>query len=249
MNRKLLLACCAAALFAIPIPAQAVVIDAFSEDLPPNPDLPVAGYTMLFIGSRCDGGSCPPGTIVTHTGTDVAVQSGLAGVLGGNRKTTLTEVSGSCNVNIIGSFNALTFNHDAGATKGILDLDYGETQDLNADLDAFAATGIEFEISGDGDDSNPVRPIICTITVTSARGTGSETTASAQQTLIADGNYLFPFTSFSGVDFNDVDRIQIRFDTSQQFGAIDFAVFTISTDEQPTPVETTSWGAIKALHD
>ena len=82
---------------------------------------------------------------------------------------------------------AFAGSHPSRATKGILDLDYGEAIDLNADLTPFAATGMEIEINGDGDDSNPVRPIICTVTATSGRGTPGEVTVGVQQTLIADG--------------------------------------------------------------
>jgi hypothetical protein len=239
----------AATCLLVPSSAPAVILDTFLQPLPPHPDLPVSQRTILWMGSRCDGNACPPQLIVNHSGVDEADQSGLAGVLGGNRKTTLTEVSGNCNVNIIGSIGALTFNHDAGATKGILDLDYGETVNLDADLTVGASTGIEIQIAGDGDDSVPVRPILCTITVTTGRGTPAETTVAAGQTLIADGIYLFPFATFAGADFADVDRVRVRFDTSQQFGAIDFAVYPIRTDETPVPVRAMTWGGLKARHD
>jgi hypothetical protein len=249
MKLRYALCLAAACLMIAPVAASAVVIDSFSNSLPPNPDLPLSGHPILFMGTRCDGGACPPNPLVTHTGTDVADQTGLSGVLGGNRKTTLTEVSGSCNVNIVGSFGAATFNHDAGATKGIMDLDYGETVDLNADLTPVAATGIEIEIAGDQDDSNPVRPIYCTVTATSGRGTPGEATDSHQLILISDGVHLFTFASFSGVDFTDVDRLQVRFETSQQFGAVDFVIYPIRTNETPVPVQLTSWGALKTRHE
>ena len=230
-------------LLAAPGLAGAVIIDAFTDPYPPNPLLPVSGRQIIFVGSTCDGGACPPNAIVSNPVSDSADQGGLAGVLGGNRYAQINHVAGTANSNIVPTYG-FTYNHNAGASS-LLDLDYGRTVDLSADLTVNAATG--FEISVAGDMYAGPRPIPCTFTVTSGRGTGSEATASLTQDLVADGAYTFPFASFAGVDFTDVDRIQVRFDASA-VSAVDFAVFYIETNEPPTPVENSTWGRIKTQY-
>ena len=235
----------ATGLFLLSPAALALPIDSFIDDFPPNPDLPLSGRAMIFVGTTCDGGSCPPNPIVTHT-TDFADQVGLPGVMGGARRADIFQTVGTANSLIAGTVGVLTFNHNAGASA-ILDLDYGAVTDLDADLTFGAATALEFDMSGDMGASVPTRPVPCTITVTSGRGTPGETTTSAAQDLIFDGLYSYPFASFAGVDFTDVDRIQIRFDASL-VNAVDFAVFAIHTNEVPVPVEDTTWGRLKALY-
>ena len=41
--------------------AQAVTIDAYTDLFPQNPDITAPGYNLIFVGSMCDGGACPPG--------------------------------------------------------------------------------------------------------------------------------------------------------------------------------------------
>ena len=223
--------------------AGAVTIDDLSDQFPPNPDLPVSGRAIIFVGYKCDGSACPPGAMVTHSGSDAAFQSGLSGVLGGEREAVIHEVTGTADAGIWGPGNVISFNHNAGASA-ILDLSYGVSVELNADLTAGMATALIVEVLS-GDMYAGPRPVHCTITVTSGLGTGSETTASQTVDLIDETQYEFPFTGFAGVDFTDVDRISYRFDASD-YTSVDFSIGPLRTDEQVVGVEQSTWGSIKS---
>lgn len=223
----------------------AVTIDDLSDQFPPNPDLPVSGRPVIFVGYKCDGSACPPGVMVTHTGSDAAYQTGLAGVLGGEREAVIYEVTGTADAGIWGPGNVISFNHNAGASA-ILDLFYGVSAELNADLTAGMATALIVEVLS-GDMYAGPRPVHCTITVTSNLGTGSETTASQTLDLIDETEYEFPFTGFAGIDFTDVDRISYRFDASD-YTSVDFSIGPLRTDEEMVGVEDTTWGAIKSQY-
>jgi hypothetical protein len=247
MQRKLLVrnafSCLVAGLvFAIVPAVQAVTIDAFTDPFPPNPDLPVGGYELIFVGSMCDGGACPPGTMVSHLVNDVAYQTGLAGVLAGERYAEIAYVAGTANGVVFNGF--LSHNHNAGA-KSILELKYGTTVDLNANLTLFEGTRLEINVV-DGDMYAGPRPVPCTITVTSGRGTPAQATASKTLSLINAGVYAYPFTSFPGVDFTDVDMITVRFDSSA-YTSVDYAIGPFRTDGETVPVESATWGRIKSM--
>ena len=247
MQRKLLLckalALIAAGLIVSSVPAvQAVTIDAFTDLFPQNPDITTPGYNFIFVGSMCDGGACPPGVMVNHLVNDVAYQTGLAGVLGGERRAEITYVVGTANADIFNGFMA--HNHNAGA-KSILELKYGMTVDLNANLTLFEGTRLEINVV-DGDMFAGPRPVPCTITVTSRRGTPAQATASKTLSLVNPGVYAYPFTAFPGVDFTDVDMITVRFDSSA-YTSVDYAIGPFRTDGETVPVESATWGKIKSM--
>lgn len=227
--------------FVAPAVVDAVTIDSFTDLLPSNTDLPVSGLPVVFVGTMCDGGGCPPGLLVSHLMFDAASQSGLGGVLGGDRYTEITYVAGTANAVVYGG---MSFNHSAGASA-VLELRYGMTVDLEANLTAYSGTRLEINVLS-GDMYAGPRPVPCTITVTSSRGTPQESTASASQDLIGDGLYMYPFSSFPGVDFTDVDMISVVFDTSR-VSAVDFSIGPFKTDGETVPTQPTTWGHIKSL--
>ncbi len=224
--------------------AHAVTIDNFTNEFPPNPDLPSVLWPIIFVGSMCDGNSCPPGNMVSNLVSDDAYQTGASGVLGGERYALITYVVGTANSGIYGLGNMLTFNHNAGASAK-LTLTYGLNSDMNADLTAMAATQLQVNVVA-GDMYAGPRPVPCTITVTSGRGTANEHTASATQSLVLEGVYAYPFASFVGVDFTDVDAITYHFDASL-VTSVDFGIGPLTTDEHEVGVESTTWGGIKSL--
>lgn len=215
----------------------AITIDAFTDPFPPNPDLPGSGRQILFVGTVYD----PLGSFVSHLASDAVSQTGLPGVLGGERYVRLDHVCGAASAIIL---NGLWFSNDA-ACRSILELHYGMTNDLDADLTVYAGTRLEINVV-DGDMYAGPRPLPCTITVTSRRGTPQEATASFSRDLITNGLYAYPFTSFNGVDFTHVDMIRIVFDASQE-PAIDVTIGPFETDGVPVPVTPTTWGHIKSL--
>lgn len=219
---------------AVGIPtAQAVTIDAFTDPYPPNPDLPVSGREIVFVGTTCDGGACPPGAIINHTPTDQSSQVGLPGVLGGERDALITQTTGTANSVIVQGY--FTHNHNAGAAS-TLEVRYGVTNDLDADLTYAGADAMVIDLIS-GDMYSGPRPVPVTITVTT----------SSQQSMINDGIYLFPFIAFAGVDFTDIDKISYFFDASAHT-SVDYALGPFRTNEPPVQINQTTWGRTKAIY-
>lgn len=152
-------------------------------------------------------------------------QLGLAGVLGGARDSHLiatTDTLGS-DVSVAAGYGGLYFSTAFG-TQGIATLVYGKAASLNTDFSVLPDGAFEFELTS-GDLTAGPRPIPATITVTSGAGTGNEATASMTLNLVDEQLYSFPFTNFAGVDFADIDRIELELDQSDPItAAADFAL-------------------------
>lgn len=217
--------------------AMAITIDSFTDPLPPNSDLPGSGQPILFAGTVFD----PLIGYVSHMAYDRISQVSLSGVLKGERFMELRYVSGTATVAVV---DGMAFSNDVGGLS-TLDVQYGKTTDLDADLTVYAGSQLEVNIL-DGDMWAGPRPLPCTITVTSRRGTPEEATVSVTKDLIGNGLYGYPFTGFSGVDFTHVDMIRIVLDASQS-SAIDVRMGPLETDGDPVPVAPTTWGEIKSL--
>ncbi|MBD3179531.1 MAG: hypothetical protein GF417_07890 [Candidatus Latescibacteria bacterium] len=225
--------------------AQGATIDDFSNPFPPNPDLPASGRPIIFVGTTCDGSACPPGNMVSHLVNDSAYQTGLSGVVGGERNAMIQYVTGTANSGIWAAGNSLSFNHNAGASA-VLELEYGLSVDLNANFLVIDATMFYVSVLS-GDMYAGPRPVPCTITVTSGRGTPEEATASHTIDLINEGIYSFFFSAFGGVDFTDVDYIKYTFDASS-VTSVDFSIGPLTSDGDAVDTEESSWGAVKGLY-
>jgi len=152
---------------------------------------------------------------------DDAAQSGLSGVLGGRRNSTVmaSTLSNSYFLSSTQANNQYALGYATGVgSSGQFLLEYGADVDLNANLVSDGSVGFELQIDGDMDDSIPVRPVPMTFTVASNGGAIQQ---SATVTVVQDGLYQIPFSSFPGVDFADVDYISVEFDATQ-VGAVDF---------------------------
>ena len=224
---------------------QGAAIDDFSNPFPPNPDLPASGRPIIFVGYTCDGSACPPGEIVEHLVDDSAYQTGLSGVLGGERHALMSYVTGTANSGIWAEGNSLSMNHNAGASS-VLELEYGMSVDLNANFAVINATMFHVNVLS-GDMYAGPRPIPCTITVTSGRGTPDEATASKTLNLVDETTYSFLFSEFPGVDFTDIDYIKYTFDGSS-VTSVDFSIGPLTTDGESVDAEQNSWGAVKSIY-
>jgi hypothetical protein len=183
-------------------------IDAFSDPFPAQ-TLPgtSSAAELLWVGTL-NGVS---------NAEDQAPQSGLSGVMGGQRTATLTATTLS-NVVTTGVF-AGTLSYSAGTGQsGRLLLEYGATHHLNKNLATEVA--FELEINGDMDDGASPRPVVLTVLVES---NGRTRQASAQISFARDGVYQIPFSWFAGVDFADVDYLSFDFDASM-VSAIDYGL-------------------------
>lgn len=180
-------------------------LDTFRAPLPLR-SLPGAGtYPILWAGTL-NG---------VQKAVDVGAQTGLTGVIGGQRQTTVAASTLSnfltATMTTSGVMPLLGYATGSG-TSGSLVLEYGAQSNLNANLSAMRA--FEFEL--DGDLTSGPRPVPLTITV--ASNTGS---ASKQITLLNNTTYYVPFTQFPGVNFADVDYVEFHFDASA-VQAVDF---------------------------
>jgi hypothetical protein len=184
-------------------------IDTFEADLPLQ-TLPGAASSAPQLWAGTLGG--------VARAVDVAAQTSLAGVFGGRRETSV-EASDMANNVILtsgGSNGQSYLNYAAGpGLSGRMILEYGASAQMNANLIADGSVALEFEIEGDMDNSNPVRPVALTVTIES--GGGSVIKSTSVQ-IIADGLYQIPFSSFPGVNFADVDYIGFEFNSSTQWG-------------------------------
>jgi hypothetical protein len=185
-----------------------VFLDTFATALPLQ-NLPGVGMLPILWAGTISG-------VTKNIG--VASQTGVAGVIGGQRTTTIAASALSNFLNgMIGSIGATpSFSYATGfPTSGKLTLAYGTQSDLNANLSQMSA--FEFELRGDLASGTP-RPVPLTVTV--ENGASS---AATQVTLLAEGTYYIPFSAFSGVNFADVDFVQFHFDASQ-VQAVDFTL-------------------------
>lgn len=175
-------------------------LDTFAAALPLQ-DLPGSGMQPVLWAGTINGVSKNAG---------VAAQTGVPGVIGGQRTTTIAASAISNFLSgVMGRVDATTaFSYATGyPSSGKLTLAYGAQSDLNANLSQMAA--FELELSGDLAGGTP-RPVPLTVTV--ENGAWS---AATQVTLLANGTYYIPFSAFSGINFADVDFVQLHFDASQ----------------------------------
>ena len=220
------------AAMALPSIVLAGSIDAFTDELPPNPYF--EDFPILFVD-------------LSHP-IDVADQGGLAQVLGGGRRSTLVDPAPNA-----GSFSAveiyggaLSVSTDV-ASRAVFTLEYGAIDALNANLFLSSDAFIIDLTFADMDDSTPVRPVPTTITVTSGLGTPSAATASRTIPLIGEGVYVFAYADFAGADFSDVDRITIEFDASS-VESVDFTLGPLTTRDTTVRTQNTTWGGLKARY-
>ena len=185
-----------------------IMLDAFSAPLPKR-TLPGAGEFPILWAGTFNG---------TVKSSDPASQSGLFGVIGGQRETLLwaSSLSNFITASMSESNGTPMLSYATGSgTSGTLRLMYGAQTPLNANLSQ--ATAFELELSGDLD-SSPPRPVPLTVTVVSGA-----TSRSTTVTLQNDGMVYVPFSQFPQVNFQDVDRVTFQFNASQ-VSAVDYTL-------------------------
>ncbi|GAB4544907.1 MAG: hypothetical protein Tsb0013_02310 [Phycisphaerales bacterium] len=170
-------------------------------------------------------------------------------VLGGSRTGTLnaadpntltSRVSVSTfATDFYGGRGVLSFSTAFG-TQGILDLTYDANgAGLDQDLSGFNNGSVALQlVSGDLDQAGTEfdRPIPAVVTLTSNAGEMGEAIVSASVDLLAEGFYFIDFAQFAGIDFSDIDKVELRLDQSApQLAAADFAIanFQFVPQDQP----------------
>jgi hypothetical protein len=232
--------------------SQAIVIDDFSQDRDFNVGYGIAPPVILndsrtgtsehIIGGRCD--------IIFDKRAGSTSNPSLGYSIGGTYDNIYYPPCASYN-----SF----FN-----SRALWKMEYGKNADLNADLLSGNGTKFEIEIQGDlygggaktlCSNPDPVngcpRPVPCTITLISGKGTPQSATASVTQNLITmngEDPYIntFNYSAFTGINFSDIDYIKVEMSmlTVTQ-DAVDYCINWIKTDNVPPPtlVELSSFTA------
>jgi hypothetical protein len=248
--KKLLLTICLIILFAGV--SQAIVIDDFSQDRDFN-----VGY-----------GIAPP-VILNDSRTGTSEH-----IIGGRCDITFDKRAGSSSnpslgYSIGGTYDNIYYPPCASynsffSSRALWKMEYGKNADLNANL--LSGNGTKFEIEVQGDlygggaktlcsNPDPVngcpRPVPCTITLISGKGTPQSATASVTQNLITmngEDPYIntFNYSAFTGINFSDIDYIKVEMSmlTVTQ-DAVDYCINWIKTDNVPPPtlVELSSFTA------
>jgi hypothetical protein len=157
---------------------------------------------------------------------NTTTQTGLGSTIGGQRYVEEFLSVGVGSGTSIGLPGSGTVSHSNGPAEiSSQTYIYGLSSALNADLSgesAFLITDV------DGLDlSDIVATLVWTVdlSILVESGAGS---AMSTQTLSADGDYLFPFSAFGGVDFSDVDKITFLYDDPAGFAGGAGADYTLT---------------------
>ncbi|MCA9295222.1 MAG: hypothetical protein KC983_01870 [Phycisphaerales bacterium] len=164
------------------------------------------------------------------TPTDSAVETGLSGVLGGARTTTLSLDGGSgLAAGFVDNSNMIFELSSSLNTTAFLSFDYGAAagaSDLNANF--LNAVGIEISIAGFDYASDAPLDVMVTL-----MSNGVERTANVAVTSVGAQSVMLDFGSFSSMgggggafSFGDIDRIGVQFPFQ---GGADFEIGSIQT--------------------
>jgi len=237
------------ALVILPAAGHALVLDSFTDALPPHPLLPVTGAPVLFLGTRCDGAACPPATMVTGAASrDTVKQAGLKGVFSEVRHVTLRTFflgSGGVGLLAIEPADGGRLELEAAEPPALaLALDYGSRQTpLNLDLRADGSDRLELDILA----APQTRPLIVGIRFFWNEGLTDMRIAARSYQVSVAGTLVAPFTDFAGLeDFaHDVESMDITFFGFGTNPGPEFALGEIRTVAAPVPAKAATWGRVK----
>jgi hypothetical protein len=180
-----------------------------------------------------DSFSTTSSLIVTTIGVPLVADTASAGAIGGNRRSTLNITAGAGDARILTNSpnpGIATFNSASGVDANFL-LSYGDLADLNAH---FAVSSNAFLVRILRTD---LGSLTNTITATTT-GVGSFTVGFVVPGLVGNGgpaapfDVIVPFSSFTGVDFTNVDKISYGFNLPQ---AADWQIQVFATTGVPEP--------------
>ncbi len=262
-NTALLATAALCALAISPAPGEAIVIDSFTDALPPNPLLPVSGRPVVFIGQTCDGDACPPASYVEHPDFgNAAQQEGLAGVFGGRRRVGVGSLlenwggapygSEDCLVRVdpADGGRLVAFPH---ADHSYLIASWGyDGMDSGLNLDLVADGGDRFQIVY----SAPKPPIgeLYLVGGLHANGTADYSATKPFQTTTRDGVLSIPYDQIGALSafLHDVDAISIiifgQGPTPVPVNDGEIEIHEVRTNGGTVPATSGSWGRVKATY-
>ena len=261
--KKILLA--AAIIFCAAGLAQAVVIDDFTQDRNLSVGRGLTAYPATLTDSRIDATN----THIIGERCDITfiVNAGNGSIPAPSTNPYLNYFIGSeAYEGICWDFDenwnyysypcpvpaypaSASYNSDFGC-RALWTMEYGKNANINANLLAVGGTKIQIEVKGDLY-SGP-RPVPCTITLISGKGSSQQATAIVTQNLITlnnDPNIIsFNYSAFTGINFSDVDYIKVEMSmlTATQ-DAVDYCINWIKTDNVPEPPTAITLSQFKAI--
>ena len=237
--------------------AQAdLVIDAFSDEFPPETFVTgLSGSQITAIGTsnglevgnlyitqspnHDEVGETLPA--VTFRNVESITQTGLAGVLGGQRTGTLTSTGVVGRQSGAYSGYGVFFQSNNASAKSNVKLEYGNVTALNADFSSLGASGY-FLLGGWYLDNGTVT---ATLTLTSGATTQSKSITLSTAAYDSPVDYTIAFADFNLISFGDVDTIRLEFvnnATSQ-----DTSLLTFKAVPEPTSLGLLALGGLMML--
>jgi hypothetical protein len=245
-----------------PVPGGAIVIDSFTDALPPNPLLTASGQPVLFIGQACDGAECPPASFVQHTNYgNGAQQDGLAGVFGGRRSTgvgSLLESWGGAPY----VFENCLLRVDPSDGGRLVLAPFADHAYIQVGWGQASAGGLNLDLGADGGDrfeivySAPRAPTgeLYFLGGVDANGNAAHSATFPIQTFSRAGTLSVPYLYIGGLSefLDDVDLIFLMIHgqapTTVPVNNGEIVINEVRTNGGAVPTTTESWGRLKATY-
>jgi hypothetical protein len=250
------------ALFALPVTGGAVVIDSFTDALPPNPLLTASGRPVLFIGRACDGAECPPASFVQHTDFhNGARQDGLAGVFGGRRTTRVGSLLEGWPGSQYVYEDCLLRVEPSGEGRLAL-APYADHAYMNVVWGEASTGGLNLDLAADGGDrfeivlSAPRPPVgeLYFLGGLDASGGAQHSATALFQMSSRAGTLSLPYAQIFGLSafLGDVDQIILmiygQVPTIVPVNDGEIVIHEVRTNGGAVPATAESWGRLKATY-
>lgn len=233
--------------------ATLLVLDSMTDAFPANPCLPVSHQPIVFLGTACDGASCPPGTVVSSScsgaqstlqaagpGMNPVVSIRQAGITGGWQARAWVDPA-----------MAQLHFEDVGPSFVSLYLAYSTTP---LDLAAMGAVALRISFQGT---ISPSAPLWCIVQL-AANGLPGHPSARVETQITSTGDFVLPFSAFvpsGSFDFHGINVITLDFrdckasNCTGSYPARPYSVGPISfVSDSPTDAVHRSWGSVKIAY-
>jgi len=236
--------------------AGVVTIDAFTDEFPPETFITnysggiingIDTYGGLEVGNLYFtespdhdqvGETMPPVTLRT---VESVTQTGLAGVLGGQRTGTLTKTDATTRSSAVG-IGYGEFAHSTGSqAKSNVLLEYGNVTVLNADFSSLGASEY-FLLGGWTLDQGTVT---ATLSLTSGATTQSKSITLSPADYYSPVDYTIAFADFNLISFSDVDVIRLELVNNNN--AQDMSLSAFEATPEPATMALLALGGIGML--
>ena len=240
-------------LLALPASSSAgtVVLDALTDLFPPSPCLPHSGQPVIYVGSFCDGATCPPDLLADPSCSgQTAIQFGLPGVLTPARRA---EITGGPTANARSAAGPPRIDVQTETPAFVaMELSYLAS---NLDLVAMEALSIHVLLTGN---ISPAAPLWCLATLGDNDVPNGDGYAQLEIAATQPGDLVLPLSAFAkhvAFDFSGLEFITLAFhdcnvaSCTGSYPGRQYAIGPIRIETGvPTTVSTRSWGQLKTRY-